>query len=478
MPAGAVEIAAGDDSNTPIAHNYTVTPNTVYWFDAGDHTLGTGQYDQISAASGDVFVGAANPTTGEPEATIDGQKLNLYAFSSTATNVTIEYLNVQNFEAGSGQAVVGQTSGAGWTIKDNVIENNPYGAGAAITTDGVVADNCLYNNGEYGYTAQGIGNEQNATLTGNDIADNNGQGYYDLPGSTEQCGCSGGGKFWQTTDATVTGNYIHNNMGPGVWVDTDNAGFNISGNYIANNWGEGIVYEISYNAQITDNTLVGNSIGEGLAQTTPGFPDGAIYISESGGDSRVASNYAGQLLIQGNVLTNNWGGIVLWENADRYCSDGSDGACTLINPSVYTVTSCAANLSETSPIDYYDNCRWKTQNVMVTDNVESFNPTSVASSCTVANMCGFTALFSNYGTSIYGSSRTVAITFQQNNHFTDNSYRGPWSFFAWSQSNLDNPVTYAQWTAAVTDSCDQPGELSSGTCNSGFGQDPGSAFNP
>jgi parallel beta-helix repeat protein len=474
-----VEIAAGDDSNTPIAHNYTIAPNTVYWFDAGDHTIGNDQFAQISAASGDIFVGAANPTTGEPEATIDGQKLNLYAFSSaTATNVTIEYLNIENFMAGSGEAVVGQGATNTWTIQDNVIENNPHGAGAAITTNGVVTDNCLYNNGEYGYTAQGEhGTENNVTLTNNDIASNNGQGYYDVAGSTVQCGCSGGGKFWQTTNATVTGNYIHDNIGPGVWVDTDNAGFNISGNYISSNWGEGIMYEISYNAQITNNTLKGNTIGEGSTQASPGFPDGAIYISESGGDSRVASNYAGQLLIQGNVLTNNWGGVVLWENANRYCSDGSDGACTLVNPSVYTLASCAANLSETSPIDYYDNCRWKTQNVLVTKNVESFSPGSVATNCTVANLCGFTALFSNYGTSIYGSSRTVAVTFQQNNQFTNNTYMGSWSFFAWSQSNLDNPVSYAQWTSPVTDRCDQSGELSSGTCNSGFGQDTGSTIN-
>jgi len=72
----------------------------------------------------------------------------------------------------------------------------------------------------------------------------------------------------------------------------------------------GIQYEASYNAQITDNTLVGNAIGLGSSQSSPGFPDEAIYISESGGDSRVASNYAGQLLVSGNVLTNNWGGVV------------------------------------------------------------------------------------------------------------------------------------------------------------------------
>jgi hypothetical protein len=263
-----------------------------------------------------------------------------------------------------------------------------------------------------------------------------------------------------------------------VWADTDNAGFNISDNYFANNWGEGIMYEISYNAQITDNNFVGNTIGAGSNDVTSGHPDGAIYISESGGDSRVASSYAGELLIQGNVLTNNWGGVILWENADRYCSDGSDGVCTLVNPSVYTLSSCAANLSKTSPIDYYDNCRWKTQNVLVQDNVESFSPTNVASICTVGNLCGFTALFSNYGISVYQATRTVAVTFQQNNQFMDNTYNGPWSFFAWSQSNLDNPVSFAQWTAPVTDRCDLSGELSGGACNSGFGQDTKSTLGP
>ena len=65
---------------------------------------------------------------------------------------------------------------------------------------------------------------------------------------------------------------------------------------------------------------------------------------------------------------------------------------------------------------------------------------------------------------------------EQNNHFTDNTYTGSWSFWAWSQSNLDNPVTCAQWTAAVTDQCGSSGEISSGTCSSGFGQDAGSTL--
>ena len=235
-----------------------------------------------------------------------------------------------------------------------------------IGDNDLVENNCLQFNGEYGFNGQG----NNSTLTRNDIYDNNNAHAFDFPGSpaNNQCGCSGAGKWWEGTNDATTDNYVHGDQGVGIWYDTDNVGALISGNYVSGEYGPGIQYEASYNAQITDNTLVGNAIGEGSDQDTPGFPDGAIYISESGGDSRVASNYSGQLLISGNVFTNNWGGVVLWENSDRYCSDGSDNACTLVDPSVYTESSCAANLSEKSPVDYYDNCRWKTQNVSVTNN--------------------------------------------------------------------------------------------------------------
>jgi hypothetical protein len=461
-PAGAEIIPAGDDSSG-IGQNFDVSPNTTYWFAPGAHTLGTDQYGQIQPQNGDVFVGA-------PGAVLDGKGVNDYAFTGTASRVTIEYLTVQNFVSPTDQIVVNHDGGANWLIEYDLLQNNEGGA-VATGDGGTITNNCLSHNNQYGFQ----GWDNNIAITNNDIAFNNPNGYYDLPGSTVQCGCSGGGKFWGAANATVTGNYVHGNNGVGLWADTDNAGFLISGNYISNNWSEGIMYEISYNAQITNNALIGNAIGMGSSQDTPGFPDGAIYISESGGDSRVASNYAGQFLISGNVLTDNWGGVVLWENADRYCS-AFDADCTLVDPAVYTVASCAANLSETSPVDYYDNCRWKTQNVSVENNTFNFNAATVSSSCTVANLCGFNGLFSNYGTSIYGSTRVGAITFGQNNHFNDNTYTGPWSFFAWSQSNLDNPVTWPQWTAPVTDQCATSDELASGSCNTGFGQDSGSSL--
>ena len=123
------------------------------------------------------------------------------------------------------------------------------------------------------------------------------------------CGCSGGGKFWDTAGGTVTGNYVHDNGFVGIWDDTDNSGFNISDNYIANNWAEGIIYEISYNASITDNTFVDNAWGGGPSPALGGFPDPALYISESGSDSRVPGAYGSTFAVSGNVFTDNWGGV-------------------------------------------------------------------------------------------------------------------------------------------------------------------------
>ena len=188
-PVGAVTIPAGNDATTAIMENYLVQPNTVYWFAPGTHTLGTSQWSQISVADGDTFVGA-------PGAVIDGDGINNSAFEAIDQNqsdVTIEYLTIEKFEAPDGQMVVGQGGYNGWTIEYNTIEDNPYGAGVALSTNGVVENNCLQYNGEYGFST--VGGSKDILFKHNDVYDNNNAGYYDIPGSTIQCGCSGGGKI-------------------------------------------------------------------------------------------------------------------------------------------------------------------------------------------------------------------------------------------------------------------------------------------
>jgi len=436
-PKGATVIPAGDDSGTALAHSWTIQPHTTYWFAPGRHTLATGQYGQIIPVNGDTFLGA-------PGAVLDGRHSNLFAFTGQAHDVTIRDLTIQNFGArggSGGQGVVNHDAGRNWRI-DRVTVQHSAGAGVMLGSGNVLAHSCLKDNGEYGF--QGVGSH--ITVDHNEIAGNNTDDWEALhPG----CGCSGGAKFWGVNQATVTNNYVHGNLGPGLWADTNNRNFDVTHNYFADNQGEKFIYEISYNLRLADNTFVRNALVDG--PRTSGFPDPAVYISESGADSRVPGPYGHTLMVTGNTFTNNWSGVVLWENANRFCgspANASASDCTLVDPTVVTTKSC--NPTNIAREPYYNDCRWKTQNVLVRGNIFNFDPVSVGPDCVSATYCGFNGIFSQWGgqpswSPYRGTTVEGHITFHQNNHFTSNAYYGPWQFMV---SDQGNAVSWATWQAA------------------------------
>jgi hypothetical protein len=436
-PKGAVVIPAGDDSGTVIAHDWSIQPHRTYWFAPGTHTLGTGQYGQIIPANGDTFLGARG-------AVLDGRHSNLFAFTGQARGVTIRYLTIQNFGAhgdSGGQGVVNHDAGTGWHINHITVQRSA-GAGVMVGPKNVLAHSCLKDNGEYGFQAVG----SHVTVDHNEIVGNNTDNWEALqPG----CGCSGGAKFWEVDGATVTRNYVHGNLGPGLWADTDNRGFDVEHNYFADNQGEGFIYEVSYNLRLADNTFVRNALVHGPKLS--GFPDSAVYISESGADSRVPGPYGHTLTITGNTFTNNWGGVVLWEDANRFCgspANSSASNCTLVDPNVVTTKSCAPGNIAKEP--YYNDCRWKTQNVLVKGNAFNFDPASIGLDCVPAKYCGFNGIFSQWGSQPSWSPYRGAvveghITFDQNNHFASNIYNGPWQFMVGNQGNV---VSWDNWQEA------------------------------
>jgi hypothetical protein len=433
-PKGAVIIPAGDNSGTVLGHNWTIRPDTTYWFGPGTHTLGADQYSQIIPANGDTFIGA-------PGAVLDGQHVNLYAFTQHASRVRIRYLTIQNFGGhgdNGGQGVVNHDEGSGWHI-DHVTVQDSAGAGVMLGSNNVLAFSCLKDNGEYGFQGGG----SHITVDHNEIVGNNTDNWEAMqPG----CGCTGGAKFWGVNQATITSNYVHDNLGPGLWADTNNRGFDVEHNYFASNQGEGFIYEVSYNLRLADNTFVRNALVAG--PKLGGFPDPAVYISESGADRRVQGPYGNTLAITGNTFTDNWGGVVLWENADRYCgspANTSTGECTLVDPRMVTTHSC--NATDITREPYFNGCRWKTQNVLVSGNEFTFDPAKIGPDCTPAKYCGFNGIFSQWGSSpswspYHGSVVENHITFGQNNHFASNTYNGPWQFMVHQQGNV---VSWATW---------------------------------
>jgi parallel beta-helix repeat protein len=324
-------------------------------------------------------------------------------------------------------------------------------------------------------------------------------------------GDEGGFKLWQTDGVTISNNYIHNNWGPGGWADTDNANTTVAENTISDNDGPAFIEEISYNFAITDNYIAGNGWIAGPGN--PGFPTPAIYVSESGSDTTFGGvpgcpkglcpdqkSYPARSLVRDNTIIDNSGSVFLWQSSDRYCSDGFDSACTLVDggPSgPFTIAGCKANLSRASvntattyagkvtgspAEDWWNGCLWKTENVSITHNVIEFNPAAIPY-CNHRDWpaCGAGGIFSLYGSPPGNKSGWIIptqLTFFQHDSWSDNTYNGPSTFYAWNQGNGDNPVSWAAWTGSVSrgDKCSSRGERSSGYCTGPFGEDTGSTY--
>ncbi|MFF7199473.1 right-handed parallel beta-helix repeat-containing protein [Streptomyces sp. NPDC008141] len=430
-PAGAVTVdpaVVGDLA----AKTRISPPNTSFWLRPGKHTLAPDRYAQVVPKEGNRYFGA-------PGAVLDGRKKNQYAFSGNARNVTIRHLTVQGFVAPHNEGVVNHDSADGWVIEHATIRNNS-GAGLMAGARQQVRASCLRDNGQYGINAYKAGDAiRGLVVEGNEIAGNNTE---DWERRRPGCGCTGGIKFWAVNGADVRGNWVHDNRGSGLWADTNNNDFRIENNLLEANDGAALIYETSYNAVIRNNTIRRNNWVEGRRYADRGdsFPFATVYLSESGGEPRVRAR-TDKIEIYRNVLENNWSGITLWENADRFCNspaNTSAGDCTLL---VNKTDRCAQPAIAGAPL--YADCRWKTQRVDIHHNRFVLD-TSVVD-CTVK--CDRMAVLANYGTypdwSPYQGERVAeAITHQQHNRWHDNVYVGPWKFVAHDPSRILDPV---QW---------------------------------
>jgi hypothetical protein len=431
-PAGAVEVKPGVDGELSVKTDESPA-GTTFWLAPGTHTLAEDEFGSVEPKDGNTYLGA-------PGAVLDGKRLNKYAFVFHAADVTIRGLTIRGFVPPPNEGVVNHDSGDGWVIENNTIEKNE-GAAMMAGSRQRVRGNCLRDNGQYAINAYKDGELSDLVIEGNEITGNN---TGDWESKIEGCGCTGGVKFWAVNKADVRNNWVHDNRGTGLWADTNNNDFLIEGNVIEDNDGSAIFYEISYNAVIRGNTIRRNNIVDGreFADRGESFPVATIYLSESGGEPRIPAR-TDKIEIYGNVLENNWSGITLWENADRFCNSAANtsGGCTLL---VDDMDRCTQPNISKDPL--YDDCRWKTQNVEIHDNRFAIEPKEIGCNALCARM----AVISNYGTypewTPYRADVVQqAITFAQHNTWRDNSYSGPWTFMAKDTGEVIHP---AQWQSA------------------------------
>lgn len=467
-PPGAVTInpAVVGDADAKTRAN---PGGTTFWFAPGVHKFAASPFGQAIPKDGNTYLAA-------PGAVLDGQNVNLFAFTGQAKNVKISSLEVRGFMSPRDQGVVNHDMGDNWTMENLFVHHNK-GAGVLLATGNTLRGSCLADNGQYGF--QALGNPTTGPvgvlMENNEIARNNADDLEHVDGG---CGCTGGGKFWLSDGATVQNNWVHDNLSTGLWFDNNNRNALVQNNLIEGNTAEGIFVEAGYDVNIIDNTLRRNALGKGkeFADRGDSFPVGAIYVSEDG--SPPGYNLRSQpMRISGNVLTDNWNGVILWENSDRYSGSGAHThvSGTIKVGDLLTDDACKTDTPNDIPdnIDKY-NCRWSTEYVIVENN--QFTVDKAAVGCVGSDKCGLNGMFSNAGffQEFTGWEIPWRIMFQQHNVFRNNTYTGPWAFAAFEPGQR---ATWTNWTAPAPALPPIEQQRTTNVRPTTFGQDAGSTFN-
>ena len=245
-----------------------------------------GEHGTVVLASGEHKGQSTRPLTGqtilgEPGAVMNGIGVP-YAFRSSARNVTIQGLVIRGFQPDEKSgAVHGEEGAQAWVIRGNEIKENGE-IGIVAKADWIVSDNRIHHNGRYGLTGSGRGLQ----VQGNEIACN----ALKL-GSTSESAAT---KFVHTVNLVLRENYVHDNLGNGLWVDINNLDAEIRSNRVEGNALAGVFIEISCGGLIVDNEVTGNGFG---TKRPDGMNNAGIFVANSPGvqimDNRVLDNAKG-----------------------------------------------------------------------------------------------------------------------------------------------------------------------------------------
>ena len=238
---------------------------------------------------------------------------------ATVDDVTVANLVVEQAanpaQAGAieNRQVTPHRAGSGWRILDNEVRLN-HGVGIGFADASTVIGNFIHHQGQLGFSAWGA----RSVVSNNEISFNNTAGY-----SAEWE--AGGSKSWTTERQTLIHNYVHDNMGPGLWADGGNIDTTYEYNKIADNWCAGIQHEISYDATIRHNEISGNG------RRHKGWAwDAGIQIQSSGGTKLIDIAY--------NVVTGNANGITVLDSGGRAREQPAPHGAHIVQTSGFTRT--------------------------------------------------------------------------------------------------------------------------------------------
>jgi parallel beta-helix repeat protein len=190
-----------------------------------------------------------------------------------ANKVTIKGLTVEKFAAPIQRgAIAGSWSGTAkdgldWVLQGNEIRLS-HGDGVKVNFGWQVLNNYIHHNGNLGISG-GLGSvtlPSRVLIEGNEVAFNN---YAHV----SPLFAAGGSDITMSLGVVFRRNYVHDNEGSGIWMDTLNANVLYDGNTIEDNTEQGIFHEISKSATVRNNRLLRNGYIH---------PDGTFWLYGAG----------------------------------------------------------------------------------------------------------------------------------------------------------------------------------------------------
>jgi hypothetical protein len=318
-------------------------PGSVFVVASGVH-LGF----RVAPKAGDSFVG-------QPGAVLDGGGLVANAFyvtSALPANVTVSgssasdlmvvrnYLDNAQEQVGSIQPIVSTKSRADhWTLQWLEVTGS-YSRGITTSDDMTITGCLVDHNGRLGIGGTG----RNVVVSGNEISYNDTR---DVASGYER----GGAKLSGTSGLVFEGNFVHDNIGPGVWTDMDAIFGTISNNRIVNNYDAGVLNEISHYTVVSGNWISGNGVashpwlfGAGIVASTSdnlqaygnvvdGNGNGITGVQQNRGSGPYGVRLLQNLAVQDNAVVNSGttgvgedtGDLSVFSRNLRYVSDSYQG---------------------------------------------------------------------------------------------------------------------------------------------------------
>jgi len=235
-PVGAVDVPPGADIQRAVdAH----PGGTTFCLKAGVHAITAA----VTPKSGHTFVGEYGAVLdGTGWKTADATQGAFRAHNQDIDDVTIRNLVIRNMPQKGVYAF--RDSADRWTIEFNEIASNQ--TGLSYPNHSVVRNNNIHHN--VGNPSASDPGQRGGGYTGyratDTVLDTNEIAY----NGPEQ-------KVMDSVNVTFRNNFVHHNVGDGIWYDGGNPGAVVEKNRVEDNRRNGIFYEASSAGVIRDNTV-------------------------------------------------------------------------------------------------------------------------------------------------------------------------------------------------------------------------------